>query len=300
MLAAGERFFFEVCAFPDPELARGAERAGDDGFSGAEIPQPLPLVADSLESWLRGARRCGDPAASDADMPVFIPARVIAEAKQLARQAGDVEWGGVLLGRLYRDTASPEIFCQVTALIPAQHTLATPTRLTFTAATWAAARAAIDLRSEVEVVAGFLHKHPWWCRDCPALNRQDCPLRKPFFSRDDVALMRAMFARPFSIAVLLTDLGEADLRCDLFGWRDGLVTARGYHMFGDVTPRGGDGATDGDPVCDSVAATSADVAGVVAEPIAPSDAPVQEGSFGAAGCATRPAEPPPSADLQAP
>ncbi len=294
VLAAGERFYFEVCAYPVPDRARYDERAGDVRLSGAEIPQPLPLVADSLETWLRGASRCGDAAGSGEDMPVFIPEQVIAEAKQLARQAGDVEWGGVLIGRLYRDTATPEIFCQVTALIPARHTVAARTRLTFTAQTWAAARAALDLRAKGELVVGFVHNHPFWCRDCPAENRRHCPLiQQPFFSRDDVALTRAMFPRPFNIAVLLSDLGEADRRCDVFGWRGGMVAARGYHLIGGVPQSADDSATD------NGAATAVDTAAAVANPAAESNRPRRDGSPDAS-CANRPAEHRTSADLQAP
>ncbi len=87
--------------------------------------------------------------------------------------------------------------------------------------------------------------------------------------------MRAMFPLPFNVALLLSDLGEDDWRCDLFGWRDGMVAARGFHLFGGV-PRSGR----------ALAPAAADVAAVVPEPVAPSDAPPRDGSSGAGACNT--------------
>jgi hypothetical protein len=165
-------------------------------------------------------------------MPVFIPERVIHEAKALARGAGDIETGGVLIGRLYRDSESTEIFSAITAFIPARHTVADRSRLTFTADTWAAVRAAVDLRGEDEMLLGWIHSHPFWCRSCPQERRQLCPLMRPFFSRDDIALHRTVFPAAFNIAVLLSDFGESDLRCDVFGWRFGMVMSRDYYLTG--------------------------------------------------------------------
>ena len=55
---------------------------------------------------------------------------------------------------------------------------------------------------------------------------------QPFFSRDDIALHRTVFPGAFNIAVLLSDLGDPDFRCDVFGWRFGMMMSRGYYLTG--------------------------------------------------------------------
>ncbi|NIN71010.1 MAG: hypothetical protein GTO46_03550 [Gemmatimonadetes bacterium] len=231
-LEDGQRFLYEVSAFPQPRFAAGEQRPAERGFTVEEIARPLPLAAASLEATLQGAKRIDGPAWSDGDLPLFIPAGVIAEAKELARQSGEVESGGVLIGKLFRDAGGDELFSAVTAFIAAPHAKAEATRLTFTADTWAAVSAAVDLRGQDEILLGWAHSHPFWCKSCPEERRRDCPLLRPFFSAHDVALHRAVFSGPFHIALLLSDLGEDDLVCDVFGWRYGMVMHRGYYLTG--------------------------------------------------------------------
>lgn len=237
-LQEGQRFTYEVNAFPRPRPAADARHPSDSGFTVEEIIQPLPLGSVSLEATLQGAKRINGPGWSDGDVPLFIPEGVIAEAKELARQAGEFESGGVLIGRLFRDAAGHELFSVVTAFIAAPHAKAETTRLTFTADTWAAVRAAVELRGQDELLLGWAHSHPFWCRSCPEERRRDCPLLRPFFSAHDVALHRAVFSGPFHVAVLLSDLGEDDLACDVFGWRYGMVMHRGYYMTGVAAAEG--------------------------------------------------------------
>lgn len=234
-LQEGQRFLYEVSAFPRPRPPADERHPSDCGFTVEEITRPLPLASASLEAALRAAKRIDGPGWSDGDVPLFIPAAVIAEAKELARQAGEVESGGVLIGRLCRDAGGDELFSVVTAFIAAPHAKAETTRLTFTADTWAAVRAAVDLRGQDELLLGWAHSHPFWCRSCPEERRRDCTLLRPFFSAHDVALHRAVFSGPFHIALLLSDLGEDDLACDVFGWRYGMVTHRGYYLTGAAT-----------------------------------------------------------------
>ena len=96
------------------------------------------------------------------------------------------ETGGILIGRLHHDAALPEIFAEVSAQIPAEHTLGTVARLTFTAETWSAASAAIRLRNQGEVYLGYWHSHPVreWCRakECTLEKQKTCRLAKDFFS----------------------------------------------------------------------------------------------------------------------
>jgi hypothetical protein len=160
---------------------------------------------------------------------VFIDASVLAEAAELARQADDVETGGILVGQLHRDTELTEIFARVNAQIPASHTRSSRTSLTFTPQTWAAVRAAIALRAQDEIYLGWWHYHPHFCKNCPAERRGNCVLSKPFFRDEDCALHRTIFGRAFDIALLLSELGGSEPSYDLFGWRQGMIVARGFH-----------------------------------------------------------------------
>ncbi len=237
-LEDGQRFLYEVSAFPRPRSAADKQSASDHGFTVEEIAQPLPLGSASLEAALAGAKRINGPGWSDSDVPLFIPDGVIAEAKQLAQQARGVESGGVLIGKLFRDARSSELFSVVTAFIAAPHAVAETTRLTFTADTWAAVSAAVNLRGQDEILLGWAHSHPFWCKSCPEERRRECPLLRPFFSAHDVALHRAVFFGPFHIAVLLSDLGDDDLACDVFGWRHGMVVHRGFYLTGVESSEG--------------------------------------------------------------
>lgn len=238
-LLDGQRFLYQLSAFQKQEAAPCEEAVQTPRFHVENVTQPLPLGNASLAAHIDRAAKQESPidpavdtSAPGADMPVFIPERVINEAKALARDAGDIETGGVLIGRLFRDSESTEVFSAITAFIPARHTVADRSRLTFTAETWAAVRAAVDLRGEDEMLLGWIHSHPFWCRSCPHERRQLCPLMRPFFSRDDIALHRTVFPGAFNIAVLLSDFGEPDLSCDVFGWRFGMVMSRDYYLTG--------------------------------------------------------------------
>jgi hypothetical protein len=167
-------------------------------------------------------------------MPLFIPQRVLAEAKALSKEAGAKETGGILIGHLGRDSQLPEIFAQVTAQIPARHTEASLTSLTFTSETWTAVRNALDLRRKGELMLGWWHSHPVreWCKDCSAESQKACAMAVDFFSAHDHALHRTVFPRAYSVALVVNDLSENDATFSMFGWRRGLLESRGFHLTG--------------------------------------------------------------------
>ena len=95
------------------------------------------------------------------------------------------------------------------------------------------------------LIAGWWHAHPFFCKRCPVRRRRRCALSRPVFSTDDRALHRAVFGRGFDLALLLSDLGTARPSCDLFGWRRGVIAARGFYVLGNrdrKAARGRDGA----------------------------------------------------------
>jgi proteasome lid subunit RPN8/RPN11 len=233
VLRSGEAFRYVVNAFAATPGAASVRAAPAVDFTVEEIPQPLPLTTSALEPLLSGAVRAGGKHV-DGDLPVFIPQAVLDQTTELARGAGDVETGGVLVGFLHHDASIPEMFVEITAQIAALHTEAASTKLTFTPETWAAVRAALALRKRGEVILGWWHHHPDFCRlrNCPLENRLRCTASSAFFSGEDVALHTALFARAYNTALLISDSAATGLGSSLFGWRQGMVTARGFYTIG--------------------------------------------------------------------
>jgi Prokaryotic homologs of the JAB domain len=228
-LEAGDTYLFQVVAFA--KNGTGNERAGLD----LEVVEETPDVR-FVESRLDDFRgRCSPAGVVDTDdMPVFIPQRVLDEAAALTRAEQGRETGGILIGRLHHDPALPEIFAEVSAQIPAEHTQGTLAKLSFTAETWSAAEAALRLRNRAEVYLGYWHSHPVreWCsaRQCTPERQKTCQLAKDFFSEDDRAVMRAAFPRAHSLGLVVNDTAFADLSFSLFGWRDGKIHPRGFYI----------------------------------------------------------------------
>ncbi|MCC6765587.1 MAG: Mov34/MPN/PAD-1 family protein [Deltaproteobacteria bacterium] len=201
----------------------------DEGFAVEPEARPWPVRDTPLAPFLGAAMRVG---AADGGLPVFVPPTVLEEAH--ARAAGDVETGGLLLGRLHRDVEPPyELFVEVTAQLPAEHTVATATAITFTAETWSAARRAVAARGRSEIVVGWIHSHPDWCRlhDCPLERRRTCTASQPFFSPEDVHLHASCFPIGWQVALLVSDsAATGGLTSSLYGWSEGLVVPRAFHV----------------------------------------------------------------------
>jgi len=259
LLSEGQRFRFKVAAYPcsspggprsspggpssphgaiDPNRSGGAVggATGSDAPAGFVFEEPveaLPLLDKPVEALAASARAIGREA-DEGDMRVFVPQEVLDEALALAKGAGGLEVGGVLLGHLHRDLGGPEIYLEVTAQVPALHTDATNASLTFTADSWAAARAAVDLRARGELIVGWHHFHPDFgserCAGCPEERRRRCVLSQPFFSTTDIHMHRTVFPRAFHCALLVSDLGRDELDVSFYGWRHGVVAARGFEV----------------------------------------------------------------------
>ena len=229
VLKQGDIFRYLVTAFLRSSPSIAAPPAHE--LMVEEIEQPLALDDQSLEAFFTGSVAAGAQPLN-GDMPVFVPAHVLDEAMALARAAGDVETGGVLVGKLHRDAGVPEIFVEITAQIPALHTESASAKLTFTADTWAAARAAIELRKRDELMISWWHSHPDFCRlrQCPLARRKQCTAASPFLSNEDVHLHATCFGRAYQTALLISDSTAEGLTCSLYGWRHGTVQPRGFHI----------------------------------------------------------------------
>lgn len=216
---------YRIAAFPAGREPAPPVKAR---FKVEEIAAPLPLSVGDLNEFLPRSESHGEHDRDDA--PVFVPAAILQETTARTVDAGECETGGVLLGKVYRDSASNDVFLIVTAQLPAEHTRSTRTRLTFTHETWAAAQSALALRGKGEIMLGWWHTHlpRYWCKDCPTEKQELCPLARGFFSDADCKLHAAIFPRAHSLALVET-YGE-DVQHALFCWRNGLVQRRGFRI----------------------------------------------------------------------
>jgi hypothetical protein len=229
-LREGESYSYLVVAYPAP-----AERPEPGGLAVTNASPGVPVREGSLQTLAARAKPAG--VIDGDDMPVFVPREVLRQAAERTSAERGTETGGILIGTLWRDAAAGEIFAEVTAQIPAEHTSGTQVKLTFTAQTWAAADAALRLRGRGECYLGYWHSHPVreWCkaRECTVEKQKSCHLAKNFFSADDVAVMRAAFPRAYSIAIVANDTAFTDLTFSMFGNREGLLQPRGYRVLED-------------------------------------------------------------------
>jgi proteasome lid subunit RPN8/RPN11 len=232
-VADGTTLHYALAASPTREDA-GAAAPALFTLDGATSALPVrPGLLQSLPS--QGAWDSPRP----GEFPVLIHRQVITDALAEAAAAPENEAGGFLLGHLRRDSESNEVFLQVTALVPAQYTEATAASVTFTPESWAHMRSMTELRGEGEILAGWMHSHPFrFCAECPVPAPAECIAKILFFSRDDEFVMNAAFPQPFMVGLvagveprLEAALGHPPVR--LFGWERGLIRARGFHVFGD-------------------------------------------------------------------
>lgn len=232
-LKEGDAFHYRIVAYPCPETGPSSAGQTHSDWVVREIPTSPVCGERPLQRYRERSRQIGD--ADGDDYPVFMSPSVLKQAEALKEEAQDKETGGILIGYLWRDTLSPEVFAEITALIPAQHTVALSTRLTFTAETWEAVRAAIRLRRRGEIFLAWSHTHPsrFWCQ-CPPEAQKQCPLGRQFFSSDDRALHRAVFALGFHTALVTGDRplpeGGWEMVHALYGWRNGNIEPRGFHL----------------------------------------------------------------------
>ena len=226
-LCEGDSYSYMVVAHPAPPET---PKAG--GLSVTNASPSVPARGASLEALLARAKPAG--VVDGDDMPVFVSERVLQEAAERTRAEEGMETGGILIGRLWRDAAAAEIFAEVTAQIPAEHTSGNNVKLTFTPQTWAAADAALRLRGREESFLGYWHSHPVreWCKgkECTLEKQKSCRLAKDFFSADDEAVMRAAFPRAYNVAVVVNDTAFTDLTFSMFGNREGLLQPRGFYI----------------------------------------------------------------------
>lgn len=226
-LHAGDTYAYRLLA---AEAESSAPEAGF-AFAVEAVGAPLPVRDVDLAARLAGAERRG-PAPADDEFAVLLPQSLLDETAGRLRASPDVEDGGVLVGQLLRDRAGGDLAVEVTAQIAARHTVADATSLTFTAETWAAVDDALAARGGALLRVGWSHHHPNWCRRCPIENQRACTRALPALSAEDVHLTRVCFPQGHALALLTSESIHTGVTWSLFGWRDGALAARGFHVVG--------------------------------------------------------------------
>lgn len=224
-LREGEYFSYALVAHPAP-----GEPAQTTGLQVVNASPRIPARPASFERFI--SRSAQEGATEWSDVPVFVAPRVLEEAEAQTRAFEGTETGGILIGSLWQDAQMGEIFVEITAQIPAEHTQGSNIKLTFTPQTWAAAGAALRLRGRNEVFLGYWHSHPvraWKCKQCTPEAQKTCPFARDFFSADDEAVMRAAFPKAYSVALVANDTAF-DLTFSMFGNREGVTTPRGFFV----------------------------------------------------------------------
>jgi hypothetical protein len=246
-LSAGDAFHYSVSAFPRVNTNTHAD---DETADFEDVPVPVPLGRASFSALRARSSVHGELDASD--LSVFVPQRVVHELVERTEQAGAMEAGAFLLGRLHAASDGDDLFLEVTAQVPALHATAESTRLALTADTWNAVRNALALRRRQEQLVGWQHSHPakFWCRqDCSAEARARCALGRPFFSSDDCAVHRTVFWTAHSVALLITH-APAEMNITMYAWRRGLIQPRGFYLLDPAKDAPGPAIASGEVASD--------------------------------------------------
>lgn len=231
-LKQGETFSYLISAYPAAQ-DRHAPVPGRIAIR-SSVP-PLTVLPDAAEqTFLHNSVPTGPTGAADeADARVYVPRHVLDETAEQTRSAGSKETGGILIGHIHRSMDSGDLFLEVTAAMPARHAASELTRLTFTSATWSAVQAAIGLRHQQETMLGWWHSHSYLKDTCATCAKKHaCKRDAAFLSAEDRALHRTVFPRAFSLALVLSDAPCSGLTWKLFGWRQGKLVERAFHILG--------------------------------------------------------------------
>jgi len=238
VLATGDYFRHRLLAWPFEQATQEATRRESalrraSGAAAHDAPlldfdidfdgEAVPIVERSLAALVGSTAICADELC-----PVVVHDEVVCDLLALAEQAGDNECGAGLLGYLARDSRSGRLWVEVTALAPVRGGVSAERSFIFTDESWASVHDIAAVRGLGELLVGYAHSHPSFCRACPAERQLHCSLARPFFSSDDVHLQRTVFPKAWQVALLASDLPREGRVVNLFGWKSGVIVDRPF------------------------------------------------------------------------
>ncbi|GGK97288.1 hypothetical protein GCM10007964_44440 [Sphaerisporangium melleum] len=163
-------------------------------FQLEELPPPDPPLRTLAEL---GADVPGDGPAPAAPVSVVLPQSLYESFVATHPFSSEVEEGGFLAGRVFRDISGPERhLIELTAIIPAQRTGASMLSFTFTGESFLRVGESLAARREGEQLVGWYHTHLF------------APGGGLGLSSVDVRLHRTTFQRPWQVAALVNISGD--------------------------------------------------------------------------------------------
>jgi len=228
-LQSGETFLFKVFAFPAAKKPQPSGRIKIKSLAAAD----LTIKTDRcLADYVTHAEAYEN--AADQEYPVVVRRETLERIAGEVRGAGSLETGGSLIMEMRRCPETQCVFGVVTAHLPSQ-VQGELTRLSYTADTWDVARRAIALRGAEERLAGWYHSHNYLmeaCKTCEKRNEGTCNASADFMSDQDLFLQRTIFPQAFTVALVASHSPCSGLKWALFGWKQGTVARRGFHVVG--------------------------------------------------------------------
>jgi hypothetical protein len=243
VLESGDKFLFSLTAVPPSADDSAATPAAPGGtFKHRLTPpvfEPAPL-ADYLE---RSEVLVGRPLEEDepeSPVPIFVTQDVWDQAHQLSRRGGEKESAAVWTGRLWRDTASPEMFLTLDACLEAHHAEEEKFAVTFSGETWSRLRQTLELRRRRlgrphERFLGSVHGHNFLpeaddkgvrkCELCTAA--RVCSRTTAAVSAADLEWHRSVFVgQPWAALLVWGFNAREEEEWRLYGLADATLTPR--------------------------------------------------------------------------
>jgi proteasome lid subunit RPN8/RPN11 len=189
------RSTFTVEEMPDPEPPQTTlARLGADAEPARTGPHPLPALVTELrtEADAPPPPVPGQPDDQAPPVVIAVPDPIVNAFVQTFPFSEEIEEGGFLAGKVYRDSDRPGGYLvHVTAAIPAERTGASMINFTFTGESFLRVSEQLASRGEGEVLLGWYHTHLF-----PATSGLG-------LSSVDVELHRSTFRRPWQVAALV-------------------------------------------------------------------------------------------------
>ncbi|MBM4070393.1 MAG: hypothetical protein FJ271_15770 [Planctomycetes bacterium] len=245
-LQEGDTFAYYLTALRNENLDEPADQ-GHAHSARRRIVAPVfesrplaPLLADSAA--LHGNWASADD--DDSFPPVFVPEAIWRQGQAEARRGGDNESAGVWTGRMYRDTASSEIFLVVDACLQAELASEEKYAVRFTGETWSRLRDTVNIRREKlqrphERILGSVHGHNF----CPDADDQGtrtcehchtvkvCTRTTAIASPADLDWHRSVFvAQPWALLMVWGFNAREQDDWRLYGLNGGTLSPRGVRV----------------------------------------------------------------------
>jgi len=173
---------------------------------------------------------------SEQDIPIFLKQNARMQVHKSASASEQVveEVGGFLLGNVFRDPNSDQLFVDISETVEADEARGTAVSLDFNYSAWRQVLDRIDRDCPDKIPVGWYHTHLFsQAIVLPVEGAENEYIARymPFFSQPDLFIHRNFFRDPWHVALVL------DLRCKceaFFSWHGGDIQAtHGFYVYGE-------------------------------------------------------------------